>query len=177
MSKIIYQFDSTLELNKINGQKILGVLLLTEKQQNLQSRILVNSIYRYFLMNEKVIYNNIFMVENDGRSESSSKLENLRILFNILIGQISYMEKELKRHSFEQKVIFDPYDKIFKFLSYLKFNNEERELIQNTYPDLYLWKTRIQFVENVLLKLKKNLFIEYKIEQIKEFINKIQFVE
>lgn len=76
-----------------------------------------------------MVFNNVFMIENEERAENNAKLENIRILFNILINQIQIMEREFKKRSFEQKVIFDFYDKIFKFVNYLQYNNEERELI------------------------------------------------
>lgn len=78
----------------------------------------------------------------------------------------------LKKKSFEQRNFFDFYDKILSPISYLKYTNDERLFFEETYDLVYLWAPKLKLTELIFIKISKNPLIEYKIEEIKNFIDK-----
>lgn len=131
---------------------------------------IVFQIYNHFLKNEQVVFNNYFSIDSQDNNEGSLKYQTIKLLFSTLVNKIGQIEKEIKKRSYDQKVVYDLYDKIFSIYNYLLYSNDEREMITETYSDLHLWRLRIKFIQNLLYKLKNNSYIEYKVEEIKEFI-------
>lgn len=131
---------------------------------------IVFQIYNHFLKNEQVVFNNYFSIDSQDNNEGSLKYQTIKLLFSTLVNKIGQIEKEIKKRSYDQKVVYDLYDKIFSIYNYLLYSNDEREMITETFSDLHLWRLRIKFIQNLLYKLKNNSYIEYKVEEIKEFI-------
>jgi hypothetical protein len=84
--------------------------------------------------------------------------------------------KTIKAKSFIQRNFFTQYEKVIYCLSYLDYENDEREFIIHTYQNMHVWRERLLFLENALFKLRKAKYIEYRLDEVKEFLELCHFV-
>lgn len=81
------------------------------------------------------------------------------------------INQSLRRRTFEQKRLFDLYDCLLSPIAYLSYTNDERSFIEETYQYLFVWELKIKLVQIIIMRISKVPLVEYKVEEIKAFLD------
>ncbi len=174
ISKEIYLIKINPSFWSKGPREIMSLLEQTaeDNQDDLQSvrinQIIVNHIYS----NEFILLNQYFMIDASDESKNTSQFENLKVIFRTLGKQMEQINNSLKRKTFEQRKFFDFYDCIISPLNFISYTNDERALYEETNQTLFQWEERLKLIELILYRISSVPLIEYKIEEIKTFLDK-----
>lgn len=112
-----------------------------------------------------------FLIDESDDYKNTSQFSNLRVLFRTLAREMDGINQSLRRRTFEQKRLFDLYDCLLSPIAYLSYTNDERSFIEETYQYLFVWELKIKLVQIIIMRISKVPLVEYKVEEIKAFLD------